>query len=259
MSRFLLNTPNSLEEVKKFISDKLKSYGKQPAHIVFVCGDAHRPMGGTGDAIDICNQIAVWIIENAFSPYCSYTMCKDSVSLHVESGTTPKEIEKALIDSKINNIQELGLKNTTGWEPVGFADYDPINSLMSKDRMTEPDKKAALALIQESSHYFSSLKQGWTNRIDVSLVNLANNVEANKGKRDEALIDYGNNLLDARIDANMALGDSINNSINKYKKSFIHFISVGNAHIVEGRTIIEGIKITADASTLGFSIGRIKK
>lgn len=256
----MLNHPAGLDEIEDFIAHTLNAtYGKQPSHIVFVCGDAHAPGGGPGPGLDLCNTIAGWILDGRFAPYCSLGLCRDKIALHLECGSHPDEIQQTLRDADILNMREIGLdQNISGWEPIGFANFSLINDLMSQDRMSKEQITQACVLINQSNVYFRSLEEDWTQIVILRLLALADTVQSDLATRIRALTTYGNALLDVRVVANMALADGINQSIlNTDRKVFAHFASVGNAHIVEGITIIDGIELEGLGEVIGFSIGRV--
>lgn len=260
MARYSLNTPANLDQIKKFISDTLNiTYGKQPANIVFVCGDAHRPTRGTGAELDLCNKITEWICNNEFAPYCSFSFCRNSISLHLECGNDQGEVHEILKSAKIEDLRNLGLtdNNVNGWEPIGFANLLPIAELMQKQEMSQEDQTQTFVLLNQSNVYFRSLTEPWTGSIIQSISELALTVTNNFEIRSRALNAYQNTLFDQRINANMVLGKSMNQAVTRFNRLFIHFISVGNAHITEGETIINGIDITTLPNVIGISIGRI--
>lgn len=259
MSRYLCNTPENLDQIRDFISTTLNvTYGKQPANIVFVCGDAHGPGGGAGAELDICNQIAEWILEDRFAPYCSARMCLNQISLHLECGNKRKEIQDILRGANIDRLRELGLvdENVLGWEPIGFANLGPIMELMEKEVLSEQEQGEVFMLINQSNSYFRSVGEEWTEPVITSLEELGHTVPLDQETRITAALRYQNTLLEQRINANMALAASMNRSVLMRSGLFVHFISVGNAHIVEGETIINGIEMTASPNVVGISVGR---
>lgn len=259
MPKFLINKPKNWNEIKKFIQTTLnKTYKKQPRKIIFLCGDAHPPGGGVGDSLDICNNLAKMIINGDFSPYSSQRMSRVKLSLHLESNNYPDDIQISLKGNSIENLNELGLKNTNifGWEPIGFGDYNKISSLMELENLSDKQMSEAGILLNKSNRYFASISQNWSHDIIKALNNLALTLNDGVDQRTAASLTYGNTLLAQRINANMALAQGMSLSLKKVDNLFVHFISVGNAHIVEGDTIINGIDILEASDCVGFSIGR---
>ncbi|KZN46385.1 hypothetical protein [Pseudoalteromonas luteoviolacea] len=257
-----INPGQNLDAITNDLNTILNAQGvAQPAKIIFVCGDAHAPGGGAGAGLDLCNGLAGKILDGYLTPYCSAGLTRSQLSLHVETANTDAAINmtQQQLQAVVPNLTELNLARNSdvfGWEPVGYACFDRLSELMQLPVMNHIDIGRAGNLINQSNQYFQDIHQPWTQNVRNSLQALGMTLNQGMHARTLAVVNYTNSLLASRVNANMALAQSINQSITNVDNKFVHFVSIGNDHIVLGNNVINGINLGANNNCLCFSIPR---
>lgn len=233
----------------------------QPARIIFVCGDAHPPGGRAGAALDLCNGLAGKIHDGELAPYCAVGFARNQLSFHIETANTDAAIDmtQLQLQAAVPELSGLGLtrnNDVLGWEPLGYACFEQLSTLMQLNALNHVDMGNAGNLINKSDQYFQNLNQPWTQNVRNALQALGMSLNQGLNARTQAVVNYTNSLLASRVNANMALADSINQSITNVAGKFVHFVSIGNDHIVQGINVINGINLGAQNNCLCFSVPR---